>query len=438
MMNTLYWLTDDLRLQDNPALVAAAQGDTLTIIFCIDEQRFSTDRFGNRGMGARRWRFVQESLLDLRQGLAKRGQTLSVLSGNPREVVSGVLRAGRFDRVVRTRQHTINETATWQSLSEEFSDILFDEYDSSTLYLLPAVNFGESFPATFSQFRRSLDAVAFRPMAREPERLPEPGNFGLDSMVLQATGPSIVPRGGASAGKEHVNAYFGTHAASTYKETRNDLIGEHSSTGFSTWLALGCISPTQVFERLGQYESINGANDSTGWITFELMWREFFRWHARYHGHALFEFTGINGQRPLTTFYRERFLKWCDGNTPWPIVNACMQELNETGLLSNRGRQIAASSLVNELGLDWRCGAGYFEERLVDYDPCSNWGNWQYIAGVGSDPRGGRHFNLEKQAETWDPKGIYRRRWARESTTGPLDSQDYYGWPVEVQDRDSS
>ena len=106
--------------------------------------------------------------------------------------------------------------------------------------------------------------------------------------------------------------------------------------------------------------------------------------------------------------------------------------------LSNRGRQIAASSLVNELGLDWRCGAGYFEERLVDYDPCSNWGNWQYIAGVGSDPRGGRHFNLEKQAETWDPKGIYRRRWARESTTGPLDSQDYYGWPVEVQDRDSS
>lgn len=438
MMNTLYWFTDDLRLQDNPALVAAAQGDTLTIIFCIDEQRFSTDRFGNRGMGARRWRFVQESLLDLRQGLAKRGQTLSVLSGNPREVVSRVLRTGRFDRVVRSRQHTSNETATWQSLSEEFSDILFDEYDSSTLYPLPAVNFGESFPATFSQFRRSLDAVAFRPMAREPERLPKPANLGLDSLVLQATGPSIVPRGGASAGKEHVEVYFGTHAASTYKETRNDLIGEHSSTGFSTWLALGCISPTQVFERLGQYESINGANDSTGWITFELMWREFFRWHARYHGRALFEFTGINGQRPLTTFYRERFLKWCDGNTPWPIVNACMQELNETGLLSNRGRQIAASSLVNELGLDWRCGAGYFEERLVDYDPCSNWGNWQYIAGVGSDPRGGRHFNLEKQAETWDPKGIYRRRWARESTTGPLDSQDYYGWPVEVQDRDSS
>lgn len=438
MMNTLYWFTDDLRLQDNPALVAAAQGDTLTIIFCIDEQRFSTDRFGNRGMGARRWRFVQESLLDLRQGLAKRGQTLSVLSGNPREVVSRVLRTGRFDRVVRSRQHTSNETATWQSLSEEFSDILFDEYDSSTLYPLPAVNFGESFPATFSQFRRSLDAVAFRPMAREPERLPKPANLGLDSLVLQATGPSIVPRGGASAGKEHVEVYFGTHAASTYKETRNDLIGEHSSTGFSTWLALGCISPTQVFERLGQYESINGANDSTGWITFELMWREFFRWHARYHGRALFEFTGINGQRPLTTFYRERFLKWCDGNTPWPIVNACMQELNETGLLSNRGRQIAASSLVNELGLDWRCGAGYFEERLVDFDPCSNWGNWQYIAGVGSDPRGGRHFNLEKQAETWDPKGIYRRRWARESTTGPLDSQDYYGWPVEVQDRDSS
>ena len=437
-MNTLYWLTDDLRLQDNPALAAAAQGDALTIIFCIDQQRFNTDRFGNRGMGVRRWRFVQESLLDLQQSLAKHGQTLSVLSGKPREIVSGVLRSGRFDRVVRTRQHTSNETSAWQYLSEAFADILFDEYDGSTLYPLTAVSFGESFPATFSQFRRSLDAVAFRPMVHEPERLPEPLNLEIDSLALQATGQLIVPRGGASAGKEHVDAYFGTHCASNYKETRNDLFGKHSSTGFSPWLALGCISPTQVFERLGQYESINGANDSTGWITFELMWREFFRWHARYHGRALFEFTGITGQRSLTTFYRERFLKWCDGNTPWPIVNACMRELNETGLLSNRGRQIAASSLVNELGLDWRCGAGYFEERLVDYDPCSNWGNWQYIAGVGSDPRGGRHFNLEKQAETWDPKGVYRHQWAREITSVPLDSQDYYGWPVEVLDRDSS
>ena len=437
-MNTIFWLTDDLRLEDNPALVNAAQDDTLTIISCIDQQAFRTDRFGNVGMGALRWQFVQESLLDLQKGLAKHGQTLNLLSGKPSEVVSDLLHTGRFDRVVRTRQHNSNEMTIWQYLRETFPDILFDEYDSSTLYSLSAVCFTESFPATFSQFRRSLDAVAFRSVVQEPERLPEPLEFELGSLAIQTPDQSSSSRGGTSAGREHVDAYFSTHAPSTYKETRNDLFGEHSSTGFSTWLAHGCISPTQVFGWLRQYESINGANDSTGWILFELMWREFFRWHARHHGRALFEFTGINGQRPLTTFYRERYLKWCDGNTPWPIVNACMRELNETGLLSNRGRQIAASCLVNELELDWRCGAGYFEERLIDYDPCSNWGNWQYIAGVGSDPRGGRHFNLEKQTKLWDPKGIYRSRWGGEGSPRQLDSQDYYGFPVEVQDPDSS
>jgi deoxyribodipyrimidine photo-lyase len=229
-----------------------------------------------------------------------------------------------------------------------------------------------------------------------------------------------------------LTTYFNTDAASAYKNTRNNLTGENFSTGFSPWLAQGCVSPLQIFEQLSQYEAAKGANESTGWILFELMWREFFRWHADHHGAALFAFTGITGQRPLTTFYRERFLKWREGATPWPIVNACMNELKETGWLSNRGRQLVASCLVNELGLDWRCGAGYFEEQLVDYDVSSNWGNWQYIAGVGSDPRGGRHFNLEKQAETWDSQGIYQQKWAGKTASAPLDSLDYYDWPAEI------
>ena len=83
------------------------------------------------------------------------------------------------------------------------------------------------------------------------------------------------------------------------------------------------------------------------------------------------------------------------------------------------------------MNLDWT-GAGYFEQQLIDYDACSNWGNWQYIAGVGSDPRGGRHFNLDKQAEIWDGTGAYRRRWAGTTPTGPLDSRDYYDWPIAV------
>ncbi len=436
-MNTLYWLTDDLRIEDNPALTDAALGETLTIIFCIDEQCFRTDRFGNRGMGKHRWRFLRESLLDLQHDLQEYGQTLHLLSGEPGEVVSELLQKGPFDKVVRTRQHSIKDVERWHALIGDFPEIAFVEHDGSTLFSLPTLSFDNEFPATFSQFRRALETAPFRPVVSQPTQLPKPSSFELDSRLAPPPNKTVFPSGGASNGKHHLDAYFGTFSASTYKETRNDLSGTYSSTGFSPWLAHGCLSPMYILERLRQYEATNGVNESTGWIVFELMWREFFRWHARHHGESLFEFSGVTGKRPLTSFYRERFLKWRDGTTPWGIVNACMHELRETGYLSNRGRQIVASCLVNELELDWRCGAGYFEEQLVDYDPCSNQGNWQYIAGVGSDPRGGRHFDLVVQAKLWDADGDYRERWAGKEHPQPLDSMDYYDWPMEAKHVDS-
>ena len=114
-----------------------------------------------------------------------------------------------------------------------------------------------------------------------------------------------------------------------------------------------------------------------------------------------------------------------------------MKELKETGYLSNRGRQLVASCLVNELSIDWRYGAAYFEEQLIDYDPAVNWGNWQYISGVGSDPRSnngiGRHFNLEKQRQTYDPNMTYTFRWLNKNEinlNSKLDSVDASDWPI--------
>ena len=106
-----------------------------------------------------------------------------------------------------------------------------------------------------------------------------------------------------------------------------------------------------------------------------------------------------------------------------------MHQLNQTGYLSNRGRQIVASCLVNELAVDWRYGAAYFEQQLLDYDIGSNWGNWQYIAGVGADPRGGRHFNIDKQTAQFDPDGHYIERWDGQQTR-QLDVNDAADWPI--------
>jgi len=105
------------------------------------------------------------------------------------------------------------------------------------------------------------------------------------------------------------------------------------------------------------------------------------------------------------------FEKWVNGNSGNSFIDANMLELKLTGFMSNRGRQNVASYLVNDLHFDWRMGAMYFESQLIDYDVCSNWGNWAYIAGVGNDPRENRYFNIQKQAEMYDAQGLYQKLW---------------------------
>jgi len=186
----------------------------------------------------------------------------------------------------------------------------------------------------------------------------------------------------------------------------------------------------KVISRLDQYERENGSNDSTYWLYFELLWREYFQWYALKHDIKLFRFSGVVGNKPLTSHYGERYIKWVQGRTPYPIVNACMNELRETGFLSNRGRQIVASCFINELSHDWRYGAAYFEQVLIDFDVATNWGNWQYLAGVGAARVTHRHFNLEKQARKFDPDGEYVAHWTDNIACEPLDSVDAADWPI--------
>jgi len=277
------------------------------------------------------------------------------------------------------------------------------------------------------------DMTAVEPVAT-PNRLSSPYTISVGHEHLLAQANECEEKaftGGESAALAHLSTYFSNAAPASYKETRNALDGWTSSCKFSPWLASGCLSVRKILQSLREYETQRGANDSTYWIYFELLWREYFQWYAKRHGAKLFRFTGLTKKPLHTSFYSERFKKWREGQTPWAIVNACMNELNNTGYLSNRGRQIVASCLVNELQLDWRCGASYFEQQLIDYDVASNWGNWQYIAGVGADPRGGRHFNLQKQTQIFDPEHQYIQRWADPDPDCVIDSLDAVGWPVQ-------
>ena len=130
-----------------------------------------------------------------------------------------------------------------------------------------------------------------------------------------------------------------------------------------------------------------------------------------HHGRALYRAQGLGPAR-ATPHDAGRFAAWCAGQTGQPLVDAGMRELAATGYLSNRLRQVTASYLIHDLQCDWRAGAAWFENHLLDYDVYSNQGNWLYIAGRGTDPRGGRRFDPVQQAQTYDPHGAYQDLWS--------------------------
>jgi deoxyribodipyrimidine photolyase len=200
--------------------------------------------------------------------------------------------------------------------------------------------------------------------------------------------------------------------ALSYLETRNELSGRDGSTKFSAFLSSGVLDVRYLYNEVRQFEQIHGATKSSGWIIFELLWREFFYWHYQKYQAHYFSKNGMKGKLSFERIYnptREELAHI----TQEPFFHAALNELFSTGFLSNRARQIFASIWINDLKLDWRAGAQLFESELIDYDVYSNYGNWMYLTGVGVDPRGLRIFNVPKQLQTYDPQGNYLRQWSK-------------------------
>ena len=200
----------------------------------------------------------------------------------------------------------------------------------------------------------------------------------------------------------------------TYKETRNGLIGTEYSSKLSSYLSLGCLSPVSIYHEIKKYEKEIKKNSSTYWLIFEILWREFFRYVYLKGKNNIFIKNGINGNIFNKNFKNdiELFNKWKNGKTGQDFIDANMIELNETGFMSNRGRQNVASYLVNNLDVNWILGASFFEKNLIDYDVSSNWCNWMYISGVGNNVKNWV-FNPVRQSDMYDKRGNFRQIWLK-------------------------
>ena len=430
MKTTIVWFKTDLRLHDNETLMRAIeQSDEIIPIYCIDEFLFEKIDFGFHKMGAIRAQFLFESLQNLDRNLRELGSGLILLQGNPAIEIPKLAQKYRAQKVFAKKEVAYEELKTHEAVEAALwkMQIPLETCSTSTLYHAKDLPFAlKDIPNIFTQFRKGVETESnIRAIFNKPSSIKSPVIESINWPGLKSFGikPAKVDlravtdfKGGENAALKRLNHYFfETQSLSNYKETRNELIGANYSSKFSAWLALGCISPRYIYHQIKIYESTYGANKSTYWLIFELLWRDYFRFMMKKHHNSFFLQHGIkDAKTKLNKHNGVLFAAWKNGKTGIDFIDANMLELKLTGFMSNRGRQNVASYLCHNLKLDWRYGAAYFEEQLIDYDACSNWGNWSYVAGVGNDPRENRVFNIEKQANEYDKNGSYRKLWLDE------------------------
>lgn len=383
-MTALYWIRSDMRISDN-----------LTLARCLEQNQdiifvFSMTKSLKRAGHFRR-KFMSDCFNSFKSELEDRGFTVLATEYCFPDFISTFFQTRTFNSIYCTQEYSWEERQE-ELLVQEFckkNDISLQSFDQGTLIAHNDLPFSlENMPFVFTDFRKKIELeLNIKPIIPAP--FSHVQNLGM----------------------MRLNHYiWKTHAVQTYKESRNGMLRFDDSTKLSPWLNAGLLSPRTVYHELKKYENEVCENDSTYWLFFELLWRDYFKFFSLKYGHRIFMTKGLSSSYYSHQNDTKNFEAWCTGKTSDSFINACMNELNQTGWMSNRGRQNVASFLIHDLGINWTWGASYFEEKLFDYDPDLNWGNWLYLSGRGSDPRA-RKFNTIKQAEIYDPQGEYRQFW---------------------------
>ncbi|MCK0154035.1 DASH family cryptochrome [Alcanivorax sp. S6407] len=433
-MITVVWFRHDLRVQDQPLLhQAAALGNPVLPLYVLPEHWTQPGPEGINRLGPAKAVFLQECLADLAASLDGLGLTLNTALASPAALLCH-WHQGTPLQVVTAEADAPEEQQDINALRTQ--GITVHEVGTRTLLSSSQLPWEETFPATFSRFRKKVErrgGPQIDGTEGDPRLLPAANPLPLPEWagsVVAALGAArgnwqrdpqhyFSLSGGEQTARQWLQQYlFEDRHLRHYKTTRNQLIGTGYSSRLSAALAWGCLSVRHVWHAILDYEQQFGGDQHSYWLRFELLWREFFHWSQREYGAEVFRYTGLQlfdhsplPRLPGNELASRYWQAWCAAETGLPFIDANLKELLATGYLSNRGRQNLASFLVHDLGLDWRRGARWFEHHLVDHDVASNWGNWAYIVGVGHDAQGGRRFSPTRQWWRHDPEAEYVRHW---------------------------
>jgi deoxyribodipyrimidine photo-lyase len=395
--------TRDLRVEDNPALEAAAtRAGRIVPMFVLDDRLLA-----GRAGAPNRVRFLLEALGDLRSSLRERGGDLVVRRGDPVAEVIRLARQARADGVFCADDVSGYAAGVRRRLAAACRDARLEMCRCPGVTVVPP---GELRPSgggdhyrVFTPYLRAWERAPRRAAASSPAAVRLPAGVEAGDIPEPAApgggGSGRAFPGGESEARRRLGAWLRS-GADGYADNRDDLAGGHTSR-LSPYLHFGCLSPLQVAQAAGP-----------GPFARQLAWRDFFHQVT-----AAFPAITSRDYRPGRWRWRddgEAFDAWRQGLTGVPVVDAGMRQLQEEGWMHNRARMITGSFLCKHLRIDWRLGARHFMDWLTDADVASNYGNWQWVAGTGNDTRPGRVLNPLRQATRFDPRGDYVRRYVPE------------------------
>ena len=420
----LVWFRNDLRIHDNEILLEAVRkADKVLPVYCFDPYYFEKNASGNSKTGSLRAQFLLESVADLRKNLQNLGGELIIKIGNPAEILPQLAEEYSINEVYHHREVAYEET----DISEQVEAALWKmklnlkHFIGHTLYHKEDLPFPiKDIPDSFVVFKKKVERdsnvrpcigtpdVISTPVITDAGELPTLLELGLHAAISDPRSVIDYAGGESTALIQLRDVLLNIDQAGGGKNLR---IGTASavSSKLSPWIALGCISLRQVYWEVIKHQQATHTT-FTNFLILDLLWRDYFRFMFKKHGQKFIAAKNNSLDVLIAENQDELFDGWKNGETGVPLVDAIMHELNASGYINNYSRQVVAGFLVNELKVDWIRGAAYFEEKLIDYSPASNWGNWAFIAGV-NDARESRYAMAAKPANELETRSDFINTW---------------------------
>lgn len=418
----LVWFRNDLRLHDNEMLMEAiSKADEILPVYIFDPRHFQKTAYHTYKTGANRTQFLLQSVTSLRQSLKVLGGNLLVLNGYPEELLPELVAKYELSEVYHHREVAGEETAVSVSVEDALWKLKVNlkHFIGHTLYNKEDLPFPiKDIPDVFAQFKKKTERDAIvKPCFATPTSISfvAAEDWGtvpdVQTLLQEGGSASELPMNSAFVGGEkealsHLHDYL--HAGEGMILANASLKKHEIVSKLSAWLALGCLSPRQVYWKMQEAEATHGAKPYFHQIILGLLWRDYFRFMFKKYGATFFTPQGFKKEALDLPLEDNQLLRnWKLGQTGQPLVDSFMDELNSTGYINQIARQLVAVYLVQVLGLNWVLGAAYFEEKLIDYCPASNWGNWATVAGVGNDQKLSSSFDFDRLLKVLDPRGAF-------------------------------